>query len=146
MNINTKYFGELSYTQEEIITFANGIFGFEENKQYLLIRFEEENSGLLCLQNLEDMNLAFIVVNPFCFSGDYAPQLPEKELEKIGSPATEAILCYNICVFNEDMKKSSVNLRCPLLINGDSRQAIQVVLEDERYSFKQPFQEFIKEK
>lgn len=146
MNINTKYLGELSYTEEEIITFANGIFGFEENKQYLLIRFEEENGGLLCLQNLEDMNLAFIVINPFCFLEDYAPQPTEKDLEKIGSPVAETILCYNICVFNEDVQKSSVNLRCPLLINGESRQAIQVVLEDERYSFKQPFQELVKEK
>lgn len=146
MDINTKYFGSLSYTEEEVITFENGIFGFEENKHFLLIRFEKDNGGLLCLQNLEDAQLAFIVMNPFCFLSDYRPQLSEKDLEKLGSPDGDALLCYNICVLNDDVKKSSVNLRCPLVINGETRQALQVVLEDNRYPFKHPFHEFVKEK
>ena len=146
MDINTKYFGSLSYTEEEVITFENGIFGFEENKHFLLIRFEKDNGGLLCLQNLEDEQLAFIVMNPFCFLSDYRPQFSEKDLEKLGSPDGEALLCYNICVLNDDVKKSSVNLRCPLVINGETRQALQVVLEDNRYAFKHPFHEFVKEK
>lgn len=139
MNINTKYFSSLSYTEDEVITFPSGIFGFENNKQFLLIRFEEENGGLLCLQNIEEPQLAFIVMNPFCFPLGYAPKLSEKDLEKLGSLDEKSLLCYNICVLNDDVKKSSVNLRCPLIINGETRQALQVILEDDRYSFKHPF-------
>ena len=87
METNTKYFGTMPYTEDEVITFKNGIFGFEENKKYLLIRFEDDNAGILCLQNLEDAQLAFIVANPFVFLPDYAPQVSTADLKKIGSPA-----------------------------------------------------------
>lgn len=146
MNINTKYFSNLSYTEEEVITFKSGIFGFENNKRFLLIRFEEENGGLLCLQNLEDEQLAFVVMNPFCFPLGYCPKLSENDLKSLGCVDEKSLVCYNICVLNDDVKKSSVNLRCPLVINGETRQALQVVLEDDRYSFKHPFYKFLKEK
>ena len=146
METNTKYFGTIPYTEEEVITFENGIFGFEEHKRYLLIRFEEDNAGLLCLQNLEDAQLAFIVANPFVFLPDYAPQVAEADLKKLGNPAPESLAFYTTCVLAEDMSQSTTNLRCPLVINGETKQAVQVILEDTAYGFKQPFHELIKEK
>ncbi len=146
METNTKYFGAMPYTEDEVITFENGIFGFEENKRYLLIRFEEDNAGLLCLQNLEDEQLAFVVANPFVFLPDYAPQVTEADLKKVGNPPMEETAFYTICVLQEDMKKSTTNLRCPLVINGTTRKAMQVILEDSSYDFKHPFYEFKKEK
>lgn len=145
METNTKYFGTIPYTEEEIITFENGIFGFEKNKQYLLIRFEEDNAGLLCLQNLEDTQLAFIVANPFVFLPDYTPQVTQTDLKKLGNPPFENLVFYTTCVLAEDMANSSTNLRCPLVINGETKQAIQVILEDSTYGFKQPFHAFAKE-
>jgi flagellar assembly factor FliW len=146
METNTKYFGTIPYTEEEVITFENGIFGFEEQKRYLLIRFEEDNAGLLCLQNLEDAQLAFIVANPFVFLPDYNPQVAEADLKKLGNPAPESLAFYTTCVLAEDMSRSTTNLRCPLVINGETKQAVQVILEDTAYGFKQPFHELIKEK
>lgn len=146
METNTKYFGTMPYTQEEVITFADGIFGFVENKQYLLIRFEDDQGGILCLQNLEDPQLAFIVANPFVFVPDYAPQPTAADLAKLGKPTEDMLLFYNICSLDEDIAKSTINLRCPLVINGKTRQAVQVILEDTRYAFKQPFHRLAKEK
>lgn len=145
METNTKYFGKLPYTQNEVITFADGIFGFAENKNYLLIRFEENNAGILCLQNLEEPNLAFIVANPFFFAPKYQPMPAQGDLEKLGSPAMEQLLFYNICTLDEDISKSTINLRCPLMIHGETHQAVQIILEDTRYGFKQPFHELAKE-
>lgn len=146
METNTRYFGIMPYTQEEVITFADGIYGFAENKQYLLIRFEDDNAGILCLQNLEDPHLAFIVANPFLFLPDYQPIPTQRDLEKLGSPAPEQLLFYNICSMQEDIAKSTINLRCPLMIHGETHQATQIILEDTRYVFKQPFDELVKEK
>ena len=145
METNTRYFGTMAYTPEEVITFAEGIFGFEENKQYLLIRFENENNGLLCLQNLEDTHLAFIVANPFVFLPEYHPQPSAADLEKLAPSSDEVLLFYNICVIQEDIERSTMNLRCPVMINGETRKAVQVILEDDRYAFKHPFYELAKE-
>lgn len=142
MEINTKYFGAMPYTEEEVITFQNGIFGFEDNRKFILIRFEDENGGLLCLQNIENEQLAFVVANPFLFLPDYKPVLAEAELRRLGVESSEELLFYNICVLDADVAKSSVNLRCPLAINGDTQQGLQVILEDGQYAFKQSFHEF----
>lgn len=142
MEINTKYFGPMPYTEDEVITFRNGIFGFEENRQFILIRFVDEIGGLLCLQNIEDEQLAFVVMNPFCFMPEYKPVLAAADLKALKAEASEELLFYNICVLDEDMAKSTVNLRCPLVVNGDTQQAMQVILEDSQYGFKQPFHEF----
>ena len=144
MEINTKYFGTMPYTEDEVITFENGIFGFEENKKYLLIRFEENNAGLLCLQNLEDEQLAFTVANPFVFMPEYAPMVAQADLDKIGNPPISNLVFYNTCVIAENIQESTVNLRCPLVINGETKQAVQVILEDNSYAFKQLFYELFK--
>lgn len=142
MEINTKYFGAMPYTDDEVITFQSGIFGFEESRRFILIRFEDENGGLLCLQNIENEQLAFVVVNPFYFMPEYKPVLTEADLKKLEAASSEELLFYNICVLDEDVTKISVNLRCPLAVNADTRQAMQVILEDSQYAFKQPFYEF----
>lgn len=146
METNTKYFGRVSYAEDEVITFAEGIYGFAENKKYLLIRFEEDNTGILCLQNLEDVQLAFIVAEPFLFLPDYQPSPTQRDLEKLGSPAMEQLLFYNICNIKEDIAQSTINLRCPLMIHGETHQAVQIILEDTHYVFRQPFDELAKEK
>ena len=147
MEINTKYFGAMPYTEDEVITFPKGIFGFEECRQFILIRFEDENGGLLCLQNIENEQLAFVVINPFCFLLEYKPVLAEAELKLLSAESSEELLFYNICVLDEDISKSSVNLRCPLAVNAETKQAIQIILDDGQYAFKQPFHEFaVKEK
>ena len=52
-----------------------------------------------------------------------------------------------ISVLDEDISKSSVNLRCPLAVNAETKQAMQIILDDGQYAFKQPFHEFaVKEK
>ena len=114
----------MSYTEDEVIIFENGIFGFEEQKRYLLIRFEADNAGILCLQNLEDPQLAFIAANPFVFLPDYAPEVTEADLKKLGNPSAECLVFYTLCVLAEDMADSTTNLRCPLVMNGENKNRV----------------------
>jgi flagellar assembly factor FliW len=65
LNINAKYFGQISYEQEDTIHIINGLFGFESFTKYLPIPFHEDNDSLISLQSLEDETLSFIVMNPF---------------------------------------------------------------------------------
>ena len=52
LKIQSKYFGEIDYEPEDIITFPAGLFGFEEEHEFLLLPFEGSNGGMLCLQSI----------------------------------------------------------------------------------------------
>ncbi len=39
MKTETKYFGPVEYEQEEVISFPSGLFGFEEEKEFLMLPF-----------------------------------------------------------------------------------------------------------
>ena len=40
MKLQTKYFGEIDYEPSQALTFPNGLFGFEEERSFLLLPFE----------------------------------------------------------------------------------------------------------
>ena len=40
MKFETKYFGTVEVPPDEVITFPNGLFGFEEERSFLLLPFE----------------------------------------------------------------------------------------------------------
>lgn len=144
MEINTKYFGRLPFPEKEAILFQEGLFGFDKLRKYALLPFENENDSLLSLQSLDDENIAFIIINPFAFLPNYAPCLSEKEIQEIGASDLSQVAFYNICVLNEDIEKSTVNLRCPIILNPKNHQAKQLILDDSDYPFKFPFSGFQK--
>lgn len=143
MEINTKYFGKLPFEQEEAIIFENGIFGFEDYKKYILIRFDDDKGSLLSLQSIDNENLAFVAVNPFKFIPDYAPILTEEDLKDLRANSVENLLVYNICVIKDNLGESTINLRCPIIVNAEIRLAKQVILEDSNYSFRLPFNDIM---
>ena len=75
MKLSTKYFGEIDYGDEDVIRFPQGIFAFEEEKEFLLLPFSGSDGTLLCLQSVATPQLAFVVMNPFALHLEYAPVL-----------------------------------------------------------------------
>ena len=145
MDIKTKYFGNLSLSIDDEIYFENGIFGFDNYKKFVIIRFDNESSNVLCLQSTEEYSLAFTIINPFYFIPDYVPVPLNSDLKVIDGLNKDNMLFYNICVIREELRNSTVNLRCPIIVNPENKKAIQVILEDCKYPFKYPFSDFIKE-
>ncbi len=138
MKIETEYFGEIEYTKEDIITFRNGLYGFETHHLFLPVSFDEKSDSLLCLQNLEDRHLSFIAVNPFVFFPEYKPELENGDYSKLGTQEDNELSYYALCVMEAHAEECRVNLRCPIVVNVKSREAVQVVLRDSSYSFRQP--------
>ena len=50
-----------------------------------------------------------------------------------------------MCVVKDQVGDSTVNLRCPVVINGDTCMGAQVILEDEVYQMRHPLSGFGKE-
>lgn len=142
MNIKTKYFGEIEIEEEAAIDFSGGLFAFEDEKRFVLLPFEGSESTLLCLQSVETEGLAFVVMNPFAVSPGYTPVLQEQELERMGVMDSTELCYYVMCVVREPVSDSTLNLKCPVVINDETRQGMQVILEGDAYGMRHRLSEF----
>lgn len=143
MNISTKYFDDVSISEQDIIYFKEGIFGFENFKKYIIIEFESGSDNLLCLQSIDDEELAFVLMNPFNLMSEYKPQLSDSDIEDLAiDENTEGVLYYVICVVKDSISESTVNMKCPIVINPKSKMAKQIILDSEEYNFKHELKQF----
>ena len=144
MEISTKYFDRVSVSEKDVIRFENGMFGFENLKEYILISFEPGSDNLMCLQSTQDSELAFILMNPFNLKKDYEPVLADSDIRDLGiTEATRGVFYYAVCVVKDDVSEITVNLKCPVVINPDHQAAKQLILDDERYSFRHSLQQLM---
>lgn len=136
--LQTKYFGEVEYEAGDVLHFPEGLFGFEEEQAFLLLPFE--GGGLLCLQSVKTPALAFVALNPFSLKPDYAPELEPAELRAFGVKEAGELGFYVLCAVKNPVSASTVNLKCPLVVHPETREARQVIME--RYEMRHPLAEF----
>ncbi|MFI3253285.1 MAG: flagellar assembly protein FliW [Eubacteriales bacterium] len=129
MELETKYFGAVRCDEESVLHFSEGLFGFEYEKEFLLIPFEGSGESMLCFQSVHTPTLAFVAMNPFFLNKAYAPILTEKELASMGVSQSEDLCYYTLCVVKEPLSRSTVNFKCPIVINDVTRKAKQVILD-----------------
>ena len=139
MIVKTRYFSEFDLDESEILKFPNGIFGFEDQDAFIVIRFGEDNDdSLFCLQSVTEEDLAFVLLNPFSVDPAYSPKPSEDDLKELKITDETPIAFFSIAVVKENFKDSTVNLRCPILVNYDTKTAKQIVLDDGVYSMRAP--------
>lgn len=136
MELRSKYFHDIAYEETDIIRFPNGLFGFEEEREFLILPFAGSEGTLLCLQSVRTPALAFVAVNPFSLRPDYAPELSEEELRLLGVSRSQELCFYALCVVREPVGESTVNLKCPVAVNIDRREAMQVILDTNAYHMR----------
>ncbi|ADQ41176.1 protein of unknown function DUF180 [Caldicellulosiruptor acetigenus I77R1B] len=132
--VQSRVFGELEVSEENIIFFEEGIPAFENLKKFVIIK--EDESPFHWLQSIEDKDIAFVIINPFEIKPDYEFDLPDEVVSKleIDSPQDVAVFC--IVVIPEDVKQTRVNLKAPIIINVNKRKGMQYLLDDERYPLR----------
>ena len=131
--------------KSQYIEFKEGIFGFEEEKKFLPVMFEDGSDAVLYLQSIRNEKLSFVVMNPFMLKEDYNPVLSEEDYKKLGTSDEKDLSYYVFCVIANVAEESTVNLRCPIVVNHVTRQAVQVILGSDEYGFRHRLKEFEKE-
>ena len=144
MKTKTRYFGEIDYTKDEIIAFHKGLFGFEEEQKFLLIPFSDAGT-LYSLQSVKTPELAFTLMHPFSLHAGYAPVLQTEELKALQAEKSEELYYYVMCTVKEPVAECTVNMKCPLAINPETRRGMQVILEDEKWEMRHKLSEFGKQ-
>lgn len=126
------FFSNLVYSKDDIISFPAGIPGFEQNKQFVLIRIPDylPFEWLVCV---DGSKLRFAIINPLLFKPDYEPKITKVQLDDLGINKAEDVLVYSIITIRENFSESTANLAGPIVINKTKRIGKQIIIDDERY-------------
>ena len=135
MTVNTLRFGEVSYSDDDLLIFPRGIPAFEKNHKWILAGGDD--SAIKWLQNIEDGALALPVTSPDAIRSDYNARIPDDELKLIGTtnPSDLALLIV-VSVPDGAPWNMTANLRAPILINLKTHKAVQVIALNEEYPIK----------
>ena len=136
VKLSTSNFGNLSIEKENIITFEQGLLGFEELKQFAIIAVEE-CLPFECLVSLEDPMVAFPILNPTLFFSDYKPSLSKDDLVLLDIKKEKDVEMFCIVTLGKKPEDVTLNLKGPILINMKNKMGKQVVLIEDYYSLSQ---------
>ena len=145
MILETRVFGEVDIDPAKIIHFENGIVGFPDLQDFALIHDSDQgdNAGIRWMQSIEEPAFAMPVMDPLTVKADYNPEVDDEVLKPIGKLDPEEILVLVTVTVPKDLKKMSVNLRAPIIINVGERKAVQIIFEGDEYQIKFPIYDII---
>jgi flagellar assembly factor FliW len=115
----------LDIAPDKVITFPEGLPGFEDCKRFGL--FEQDKEGVLfSLQSLDDPAIAFTVADPAIFGFRYDMPLSDEDVAALGlKPDGEVAVAVMVFKGESGQQGINANLTAPLLINLGSHVALQ---------------------
>ncbi len=120
------------------IEMVQPILGFPGATHFTIV--DHHDSLLRTLQSLQDPELRFLVLPPTLFFPDYAPVVSDQVVEDLAIESETDVLLLVLLSAPDGLSTATVNLRAPLLVNVRTRQAMQVVLEDQDHPLAAPLQ------
>ena len=136
MQLRTKHFDIIEFMEESIIRFPEGLLGFEDLHNYIIIKNNNQEVPFDWLQSVDNPDLAFVITNPFTFIDNYEFDLSDKDVEALQIKQASDIKIYNIVVIGDNIKDSTINLRGPVVINIQNKIGKQIVLDSDGLSLK----------
>ena len=147
MKAKTRLFGEIDIEDNKIIHLENGMIGFPDMQKFALIFDEEkgDKAKIMWLQSMDEPEVAFPVMRPELVMPEYNPTVNDEVLEPLGTMTDENIFVVVTLTAVADVKKNSVNLKAPIIINTETRKGCQIIVEDD-YPVKYNIYKALKEK
>ena len=142
MKLESRLFGPIDYEPEDIIHFPTGLPSFNDEHQFLLIPMDQNGHGPFCLQSILTPALTFILMNPFSLYPSYTPILRSSERKDLGVSRDEDLCFYVLCAMKRPIQTSTVNMKCPIALNPDTKTAFQIILETDQFHMRHPLSEF----
>ncbi len=139
----TKYHGEIEYSENDIVQFESGPFGFESNSRFLLL-VRPAMKPIVFLQSLSTPALCFLTLPILVVDRNYrltvgtddrrAAMLPMDRQPVIG----DDVLCLAIVTLQQGLP-ATANLMAPVVVNLGNRKAVQAISSEGSYSHRHLF-------
>ena len=139
----TKSHGEIEYSEDVVMHFSEGLFGFESETRFLPIEVPALHP-LLFLQSVDRQGLCFITLPILVIDPFYRLNLSPSDLELAGLPTGrqpaigEDVLCLAILTLHK-AAPATANLIAPLVMNLRTRKTVQAIVCEGDYSHQHVF-------
>jgi flagellar assembly factor FliW len=138
----TKYFANMEYTEDSVIRLPNGLPGFEEEREFVLID-QPLTRPLVFVQSLRTPDLCFVSLPILSVDAAYRLSISADDLDLMGlDPSSQPsigtdVACLAIIAVGQD-RLMTANLLSPLVINLNTRAAVQAIQTGCNYSHRHP--------
>lgn len=137
MEIETTRFGQVQFANEDMLNFPEGILGFAELKQFVLLD-DPTDDIFAWLQSCDEPGIAFPVLEPELFAENYKVTLTKTDLEALKMQNMERSRSFCIITIPDDPTKMTANMKAPIVINVAEKTARQCVLQDNNLAIREP--------
>lgn len=120
-----------------LIEFVEPIAGFAGERVFTLTPIDEAGA-FYSLRSVATPTLRFILLVPAAVFADYAPKVPAGVLDAVGADHRDDAVLFVIVTVQKSLADATANLRAPIVVSTSHRHAVQVVLEHEGLSFREP--------
>lgn len=139
MQVTTRLLGQeetLEVSEDQVFAFEPPMGGFEEFRRFVLITDEE--SPVEWLQSVDDVEVAFALLEPFMFDPDYVFELPDGDAEELGMQEADDGFVRCILTLRDDPDEITANMVAPLVFCRRSHLVRQLVLQDSGQPLRRP--------
>ena len=134
VNIPTTRFGTLEVASDRVVTFPDGVIGFENYKRYTLVQ-QSGQAAFSWLQSLDEPKVAFPLMEPGSFRPDYRLRLSESDTNTLRlDTQTKPQIFAILTIPAGNPRGMTANLLAPLVINSATQIGKQIIVMNEEFT------------
>ena len=137
MIVNTTRFGPIEISKEDVLTFSEGLLGFNDLEKFVLL--DDPNDEIFAwLQSCDEASIAFPVLEPELFEDNYSLNMTKSDLQTLNAKDETSLRSFCIITIPEDPARMTANLKAPVVVNIQNRMARQCVLQNNKLEIREP--------
>ncbi len=117
MKLQTIQFGEVEFDDGIILSFSDGIIGFENLKKYVLLSQEDEL--FFWLTSVEEPEIVFPLFPVRLLMNDFEEK--------------DEVVAYGIVKLDKNPAEITVNLKAPVYVNQTEKTGTQKIFDNDDY-------------
>lgn len=128
MKIPSEKLGEIEIDESSIINFVSPIIGFEQIKQYVIVKLSQ-NDKFSWLQSVDNDSVTFPITVPQAFDIEYTFEIDDNNQKLLNLNDANDLLTFNIVTIPLNRPEdATINLLAPIVVNIKENIGAQLIL------------------
>lgn len=124
IKINTKQFGELEIDKSSIFNFRDGLYGFENLHNFIIIN-EEETEPFKWLLSIDDPSIGFPILSPYFIDTEYS-------IMQDFDP--QRYVLFLVITLQDERGNITANMKAPIVLDIVNLEGEQIIIPLEKYT------------